>query len=102
MLTWHTEKQPVYLVVRLRAKQCQLIGYNPRGRIVASLALDTQPVMWAGEASPEEYRLFLEKTGLTRTDSVRNITGDARSSGNVEESRKDSADPHTEASEGAG
>lgn len=101
MLTWHSDPQPVYLVVRLRAKCCHLIGYNPRGRIVASLSLGTQPVMWAGEASPEEYQLFLEKTGLTRTESVLNITRDARSSGNVEESRKDSADPHTEATEGA-
>lgn len=102
MLTWQSKPEPIYLVVRLRGTCCQLIGYNPRGRIVASLGLENQPKGWAGEASPEEYLLFLEKTGLTRTESVRNITGDARSSGNVEESREDSADPHIEASEGTG
>lgn len=99
MLIWHSQPQPIHMVIRLRGKCCELIGYNNRGRIIASMSIPTQPNPWAGEASPEEYRSFLEATGLTRTVSVHSITADVRSSGDAEIIQTDSADPQTEATE---
>lgn len=101
MLIWHAEPQPIHMLIRVRTRCCQLIGYGRKGRIIATLTIPTQPIPWAGEASPEEYRLFLEKTSLTRTESVRSISADVWSSGDAEDFRTGSSDPHTEASEGA-